>query len=141
MGKITITCGFGSMSGLDFQDDIVKKGAHLLSGGHWGDVKEVRKNGKISLCTVQGGPSGRGHHFVGIKLRILTQCCIISLSTKCSPRPGGPPCSSIASLILDSLGSLAGPARLLDHLAGKSVEDKIKLNSSRRVGGAASMSR
>ena len=33
---------------------------------------------------VQGGPSGHGHHFAVIK---------------CSPRPDGPPCSSITSLL------------------------------------------
>ena len=51
MGEITITCGFGGFR-LDFRDDIVKKGADLLTGGYWGDLKEVRKNSKISQCTV-----------------------------------------------------------------------------------------
>ena len=51
---------------------------------------------------VEGGPSGHGHHFLGIELRILPQYCLLmlqrnsfnSLSTKCSPRPDGAPCSA-----------------------------------------------
>ena len=49
MSDITIKCGFGSISGLDFRDDIVKKGADLLAGGHLGDIKEIRSNGKVSI--------------------------------------------------------------------------------------------
>ena len=49
MTEITITCGFGSISGLSFREDIVKKGTDLLNSDHMGDVKEVRKSGKISI--------------------------------------------------------------------------------------------
>ena len=57
MTEITIKCGFGKISGLHFRDDIMTKGEDLLTGGHLGDVKEVRHpipiipylNGKISV--------------------------------------------------------------------------------------------
>ena len=49
MAEITIKCGFGSISGLEFRDDIVKKGAALLAEGHMGDIKEVRSNGKVTI--------------------------------------------------------------------------------------------
>ena len=49
MAEISIKCGFGSISGLEFRDDIVKKGAALLAEGHMGDIKEIRSNGKISI--------------------------------------------------------------------------------------------
>ena len=38
MTDITIKCGFGVISGLNFCDDIVKKGSYLLSGGHMGEI-------------------------------------------------------------------------------------------------------
>ena len=54
----------------------------------------------ISL-TIQGGPSGRGTQFVDIKLKVLQQSELLVLSTtltpmstKCVPRPDGPPCSN-----------------------------------------------
>ena len=47
MADITITCGFGSINGLEFRDDIKKKGADLLKGGHMGDLKEIRRDGKV----------------------------------------------------------------------------------------------
>ena len=49
MAQNTIICGFGSISGLKFRDNIVKKGADLPVGGHMGDVKEIRSNGKILI--------------------------------------------------------------------------------------------
>ena len=57
MAGVTITCGFGSISGLKFRDDIVVKGSALFVGGHVGDIKEIRKNGKISIigrCIPEG---------------------------------------------------------------------------------------
>ena len=49
MAEITIKFGFGSISGLQFREDIIKKGGQLLGGGHIGDVKEIRRNGKVSI--------------------------------------------------------------------------------------------
>ena len=49
MAEITIKCGFGSISGLQFREDIIKKGGQLLAGGHIGDIKEIRSNGKVSI--------------------------------------------------------------------------------------------
>ena len=49
MTEITIKCGFGVISGLDFRDDIVKKGSDLLAGGH---IKEVRRNSTYYLQDV-----------------------------------------------------------------------------------------
>ena len=43
MTEITIKCGFGVISRLDFRNDIVKKGSYLLSGGHMGEFKEACK--------------------------------------------------------------------------------------------------
>ena len=49
MIEITIIYGFGVISRLDFRDDIVKKGSDLLSGGHMGEIKEVRTTPPSSL--------------------------------------------------------------------------------------------
>ena len=46
---VTIKCGFGSISGLEFRADIVKKGAALLAEGHMGDIKEIRSKGKVTI--------------------------------------------------------------------------------------------
>ena len=43
MTEITIKYGIGVISGLDFRNDIVKKGSDLLSGGHMGEIKEACK--------------------------------------------------------------------------------------------------
>ena len=37
----TVKFGFGSISGLEFRADIVKKGAALLAEGYMGDIKEI----------------------------------------------------------------------------------------------------
>ena len=50
MSKTTIKFGLGVISGLDFRDDIVKKGSDLSSGGHKCDIKEVRGNSTVSSC-------------------------------------------------------------------------------------------
>ena len=49
MTEITIKNGFGVISGLYFRDDIVKKGSYLLSGGHMGEIKAVRRNCTVSI--------------------------------------------------------------------------------------------
>ena len=43
MAKITIKCGFGVISVINFRDDIVRKRSDLLSGTNLGEVKEVRR--------------------------------------------------------------------------------------------------
>ena len=43
MAKITIKCGFGVISVINFRDDIVRKGSNLLSGAYLGDIKDVRE--------------------------------------------------------------------------------------------------
>ena len=49
MTEITIKCRFGVISGLDFRGDIVKKGSHLLSGGHMDEIKEVRRTESFTV--------------------------------------------------------------------------------------------
>ena len=43
MTKITIICGFGVISVIDFRDDIVRKVSDFMPGANLGEIKEVRR--------------------------------------------------------------------------------------------------
>ena len=47
MAKITIICGFGVISVIDFRDDIVKKASDFMSGANLGEIK-VRRPAEYS---------------------------------------------------------------------------------------------